>query len=58
MFEKQLDSVHYKSPPWSTHYPELVKIFQARVHVHIFYANELGRVHTKSVDSLPSLFIN
>ena len=27
-FNQQLDSVHYQSPPWSTHYPELVDIYQ------------------------------
>lgn len=27
MFDQQLQSVHYQSPPWSIHYPELVHIF-------------------------------
>ena len=27
VFDQQLQSVHYQSPPWSTHYPELVHIF-------------------------------
>jgi len=26
-FNQQLDSVHYQQPPWSTHYPNLVNIF-------------------------------
>ena len=28
MFDQQLQSVHYQSPPWSTHYPQLVGIFK------------------------------
>ncbi|CAI8007342.1 hypothetical protein GBAR_LOCUS5158 [Geodia barretti] len=27
-FDQQLQSVHYQSPPWSVHYPQLVHIFQ------------------------------
>ena len=27
-FYQQLQSVHYQSPPWSVHYPQLVHIFQ------------------------------
>ena len=28
MFDQQLKSVNWQQPPWSTHYPELVNIFQ------------------------------
>lgn len=51
MFDQQLQSVHYQSPPWSTHYPELVHIFDDHPCVPVYNVVENNTYcHGKFID--------